>query len=93
MRAFRLLLFLALIPLQSMTGQSNHAGPDAEKAKPEAAPAPAEPSITFNLVHVDGPYIAMTFDDGPNATLTMIFPASRGSPAVRRLATSQRLTL
>ena len=30
----------------------------------------AEPSITFNSVHVDGPYIAMTFDDGPSATLT-----------------------
>lgn len=30
----------------------------------------AEPSITFSDVHVDGPYIAMTFDDGPSATLT-----------------------
>lgn len=29
-----------------------------------------EPKITFNSVHVDGPYIAMTFDDGPSATLT-----------------------
>src|SRR6266478_107632 len=32
--------------------------------------APAESSITFSSVHVDGPYIAMTFDDGPSATLT-----------------------
>jgi peptidoglycan/xylan/chitin deacetylase (PgdA/CDA1 family) len=32
--------------------------------------APEEPSITFNSVHVDGSYIAMTFDDGPSATLT-----------------------
>ncbi len=31
---------------------------------------PGAPQITFNSVHVDGPYIAMTFDDGPNATLT-----------------------
>ena len=31
---------------------------------------PKEPPITFNSVHVDGPYIAMTFDDGPSATLT-----------------------
>jgi peptidoglycan/xylan/chitin deacetylase (PgdA/CDA1 family) len=30
----------------------------------------AEPSITFSSVHVAGPYIAMTFDDGPSATLT-----------------------
>lgn len=31
---------------------------------------PTEPRITFNSVHVDEPYIALTFDDGPNATLT-----------------------
>jgi peptidoglycan/xylan/chitin deacetylase (PgdA/CDA1 family) len=29
-----------------------------------------EQSITFNSVHAEGPYIAMTFDDGPSATLT-----------------------
>ena len=44
------------------------------KVQKEAAaktPAPPkEPPITFNSVHVDGPYIAMTFDDGPSATLT-----------------------
>jgi len=32
--------------------------------------APKEPAITFSSVHVDGPYIAMTFDDGPSAVLT-----------------------
>jgi peptidoglycan/xylan/chitin deacetylase (PgdA/CDA1 family) len=32
--------------------------------------APAEPRITFNSVHVDDPYIAMTFDDGPHASFT-----------------------
>jgi len=26
--------------------------------------------LTFSAVHVEGPYIAMTFDDGPNAKLT-----------------------
>src|ERR1043165_6303631 len=31
---------------------------------------PTEQNITFSLVHTDGPYIAMTFDDGPSATLT-----------------------
>ena len=44
------------------------------KVQKEAAaktPAPPkEPPITFSSVHVDGPYIAMTFDDGPSATLT-----------------------
>jgi peptidoglycan/xylan/chitin deacetylase (PgdA/CDA1 family) len=38
--------------------------------RPKIAPTAAEPQITFNSVHVDGPYIALTFDDGPNATLT-----------------------
>jgi peptidoglycan/xylan/chitin deacetylase (PgdA/CDA1 family) len=45
---------------------------------PIAAPAPekdsrntlAESNITFSSLHVDGPYIAMTFDDGPSTTLT-----------------------
>src|SRR5947209_18545253 len=32
--------------------------------------APTQQNITFNSVHTDGPYIAMTFDDGPSATLT-----------------------
>ena len=31
---------------------------------------PEDPGVTFNSVHVDGPYIAMTFDDGPSETLT-----------------------
>jgi peptidoglycan/xylan/chitin deacetylase (PgdA/CDA1 family) len=44
--------------------------PSAAPTKPKATPTPAEPSITFNSVHVDGPFIALTFDDGPNATLT-----------------------
>src|SRR5438105_2302008 len=39
----------------------------SEKNKPSA---PGEPRITFSSVHVDGPYIATTFDDGPSATLT-----------------------
>src|SRR4030081_1902957 len=44
--------------------------PSAVPVKPKATPTPAEPSITFNSVHVDGSFIALTFDDGPNATLT-----------------------
>lgn len=39
--------------------------------KDAAAPAPTgAPKITFSQCHVDGPYIAMTFDDGPHATNT-----------------------
>jgi len=45
------------------------ASPHVEAAAKTPA-APKEPAITFNSVHVDGPYIAMTFDDGPSATLT-----------------------
>jgi peptidoglycan-N-acetylglucosamine deacetylase len=49
-------------------------GADSRSATRESAretpAAPEESSITFNSVHVDGPYIAITFDDGPSATLT-----------------------
>lgn len=34
------------------------------------APAPVSPAISYSAVHVDGPFIAMTFDDGPNEKLT-----------------------
>ena len=40
---------------------------------PRSSPKPAvspEPRLTLSAVHVDEPYIAMTFDDGPHATLT-----------------------
>ena len=47
------------------------APPNVEKEAAVKTPAPPkEPPITFNSVHVDGPYIAMTFDDGPSAMLT-----------------------
>ena len=44
--------------------------PSPAPVKPKASPTPTEPPITFSSVHVDGPFIALTFDDGPNATLT-----------------------
>ena len=47
--------------------------PAGEPARAVSAPAnvpPGAPQITFNSVHVEGPYLAITFDDGPNATLT-----------------------
>jgi peptidoglycan/xylan/chitin deacetylase (PgdA/CDA1 family) len=44
--------------------------PEASPVRPKVTPTAAEPQITFNSVHVDGPFIALTFDDGPNATLT-----------------------
>lgn len=39
----------------------------SKKPKTEEA---AAPGITFDWIHVDGPYVAMTFDDGPSAKLT-----------------------
>src|SRR5436309_12611810 len=39
----------------------------AEQPKPAAT---EKSGITFDWVHVDGPYIALTFDDGPSAKLT-----------------------
>lgn len=33
-------------------------------------PTPSKPKVTFSSVHVNGPYVAMTFDDGPHQTLT-----------------------
>ena len=61
-RAFFCLLFV----LQTARGQSD----PAANAEATRVGTPANPQITFSSVHVDGPYIAMTFDDGPSATLT-----------------------
>ena len=44
--------------------------PSLPVARPRPSPTSTELPITFNSVHVDGPFIALTFDDGPNATLT-----------------------
>ncbi len=46
------------------------AEPENPSQTPEksARKALTEQNITFNSVHTDGPYIAMTFDDGPSAT-------------------------
>jgi peptidoglycan/xylan/chitin deacetylase (PgdA/CDA1 family) len=41
-----------------------------KEAAPKSPASPKERAISFNSVHVDGPYIAMTFDDGPSAALT-----------------------
>ena len=47
--------------------------PAPEAYQPNVPPGgakPGGPKITYNAVYVDGPYIAITFDDGPHATLT-----------------------
>jgi peptidoglycan/xylan/chitin deacetylase (PgdA/CDA1 family) len=74
-RRFTALIAISLLLWQTASGQESTPVPSPEKAispapKPKPPATPAEPPITFNSVHVDGPYIALTFDDGPNATLT-----------------------
>jgi peptidoglycan/xylan/chitin deacetylase (PgdA/CDA1 family) len=47
--------------------------PKPETPKPTDGDAPASPAasrITFSQCHVEGPYIAMTFDDGPHGVNT-----------------------
>jgi peptidoglycan/xylan/chitin deacetylase (PgdA/CDA1 family) len=59
------------IPDHSIEAAAKAVTSNAEKeAAPKSPALPKEPAITFNSVHVDGPYIAMTFDDGPSAALT-----------------------
>jgi len=74
-RRFTALIVISFLLWQTASGQESTPVPTPEKAispapKPKPPATPAEPPITFNSVHVDGPYIALTFDDGPNATLT-----------------------
>lgn len=69
---------LSLLASLSLPAQTDSAPPLAspvhmigDPAADNPAPGrPVGPQITFNSVHVDGPYIAMTFDDGPSEKLT-----------------------
>src|SRR5213596_1683783 len=68
MSVSRLLFFCSIgLATAHIPVQRTIAARDSEKVSRNA---PAESSITFSSVHVDGPYIAITFDDGPSATLT-----------------------
>ena len=63
LRKFRALFFL--IPATVLWAQQ----PSPSLTKPKA-PAELEAKMPVSSVHVDGPYIALTFDDGPNQKLT-----------------------
>jgi peptidoglycan/xylan/chitin deacetylase (PgdA/CDA1 family) len=79
---FRASLSAALLsPLVLAAVAQNAAAPTAPVAAPSAAPVEASPAsaelpaqgpakIVFSQCHVDGQYIAMTFDDGPHAENT-----------------------
>jgi peptidoglycan/xylan/chitin deacetylase (PgdA/CDA1 family) len=62
-----ILLSLVLATAGSLPAQDSDTGGPPARSKPAAPP---EPRISFSAVHVDEPYIAMTFDDGPHPTLT-----------------------
>jgi peptidoglycan/xylan/chitin deacetylase (PgdA/CDA1 family) len=69
MSSYRL-LFFCFATLSITLRLAAEPTPAKRGAARENRAAPEESSITFNAVHVDGPYIAMTFDDGPSVTLT-----------------------
>ncbi|MEP7014272.1 MAG: polysaccharide deacetylase family protein [Verrucomicrobiota bacterium] len=70
MRVFRLLIFcfFGFVAATQLRPETT-AVPEQSPPKTESSPPPG-PRITFNWIHVDAPYIAMTFDDGPSPTLT-----------------------
>jgi len=74
---------LASVTMQAADPSPTPASPESElkgaptptRATLASAPGgyldlPVKAKIGYSSVHVDGPYIAMTFDDGPSATLT-----------------------
>src|ERR1700730_12720555 len=67
MLAYRLLFFFALTLFATAVASAENT---VSTSPPEKINTPAEPHVTFNSVNVDGPYIAMTFDDGPSQKLT-----------------------
>lgn len=67
MSVFRLLLICSWSVFA--IGQVQATDPLPPSQKDKASPSVDAP-LTFSWVHVDGPYIALTFDDGPSAKLT-----------------------
>src|SRR6478752_5364218 len=65
LRKFRALFFL----VPAMVALAQQPSPSPSPAKPKPPPIP-EQKTTVSSVHVDGPYIALTFDDGPSEKLT-----------------------
>jgi peptidoglycan/xylan/chitin deacetylase (PgdA/CDA1 family) len=61
------LFSLAIAAISGLYAQEKSSEDAADREK---TPAIGESRIAFNYIHVDGPYIAMTFDDGPSQKLT-----------------------
>ncbi len=69
MLLFRTVVCGALACFAISTSLADDVAPAETGKKPKTEEVVA-PGITFDWVHVDGPYVAMTFDDGPSAKLT-----------------------
>jgi len=61
---------IVLLIMATARAQTTPSAPPDANASPSVAASPAAPKISFSYVHVDGTYIALTFDDGPEAKLT-----------------------
>jgi len=59
---------IAVVFVATASAQTTEPSPAAKAASQSSSPA--APRISFSYVHVDGSYIALTFDDGPDKKLT-----------------------
>jgi peptidoglycan-N-acetylglucosamine deacetylase len=53
-----------------LSAQISPSSPEHPVQTQTPVPSPVPPSISYSAVHVQGPFIAMTFDDGPSEKLT-----------------------
>ena len=61
----------ALLAINAIAAETPAPAPIPSVETPVAAPtSAAKPQITFSQCNVEGPYIAMTYDDGPHAANT-----------------------
>ena len=66
---FRFFLCCLLGLLGGLSLHADDAVAPQTNEKPKTTETVA-PGISFDWIHVDGPYVALTFDDGPSAKLT-----------------------
>ena len=67
---FALTIFSLMAFCYEIVGASQMATGQPSMAEPTPTPSVAVSKASYSLCQVDGPYIAMTFDDGPHPVLT-----------------------